>query len=291
MNRLRALILAAGVLASPFPAHASWIFDAEAGVVYETNVGLAQKARDVKSDGRLATAISTGIAIPFDDRSIASITGDLTGNGHVELPGLSNFGVGATTAFRHKFGLGPSAPWVRVFGSGVRLEFEDAVRDGWRYRVGAGAGIRLGGRVDLRVDYFFEEHQADHGHAISRTLPGDVFDTTAHTYSGRVDFFYNEVLSLFAGYALRDGDVVSTTRRNAEILSASSALTADRPFGPDFIAYKIDSIVHIFTFGMSFAIAEKASLNFGYERQIGIGKGSGLTYYNDVFRAGVLFSY
>jgi hypothetical protein len=122
-------------------------------------------------------------------------------------------------------------------------------------------------------------------------VPGDVFDTTAHTYSGRVDFFYNEVLSLFAGYALRDGDVVSTTRRNSEIFSASSALTADRPFGPDFIAYKIDSIVHIFTFGMSFAIAEKASLNFGYERQIGIGKGSGLTYYNDVFRAGVLFSY
>jgi hypothetical protein len=289
-NSLLPLILVACVLASPLPARASWIFDAEAGIVHETNVGLAQKARDVKSDSRLSTALSTGIALPFDDRSIASVTGDLTGDGHAELSGLSNFGVGATTAFRHKFGLGPAAPWVRVFGSGARLEFEDAVRDGWRYRVGAGAGIRLGGRVDLRVDYAFEEHQADHGRAVSRTLPGNVFDTTSHTYSGRVDFFYSEVLSLFAAYALRDGDVVSTTRRNADIFAASSALTADPAFGRDFIAYKIDAIVHILSFGMSFAIAEKASLNFGYERQIGLGK-NGLDYYNDVSRAGVLFSY
>ena len=288
--RLLPLTLVACVLAFPASSHASWILDAEAGIVHETNVGLAQKARDVKSDSRLSTALSTGIVIPFDDRSIASITGDLTGNGHVELPGLSNLGVGATTAFRHKFGLGPSAPWVRVFGSGARLEFDDAVRDGWRYRVGAGAGVRLGQRVDLRVDYAFEEHQADHARAISRTLPGDVFDTTSHTYAGRVDFFYNEVVSLFAGYALRDGDVVSTTRRNPEIFAASKALTPDRPFGPDFVAYKIDAIVHILTFGMSFAITEKSSLNVGYERQIGLGK-NGLDYYNDVFRAGVLFSY
>ena len=290
MNRLRWLVLVACVLASPVPAHASWIFDAEAGIVHETNVGLAHKARDVKSDSRLSTALSTGIAIPFDDRSIASITGDLTGNGHVELPGLSNLGVGATTAFRHKFGLGASAPWVRVFGSGARLEFDDAVRDGWRYRIGAGAGLRLGSRWDLRVDYAFEEHQADHGHPISRTKPGDVFDTTSHTYSGRVDFFYNEVLSLFAAYALRDGDVVSTTRRNAAIFGASSALTNDRPFGPDFVAYKIDAIVHILSFGLSFALTPRSSLNFGYERQIGLGR-DGLDYANDVFRGGVLFSY
>ena len=287
---LSSCVLVSPLLGPPGAARASWIFDAEAGFVYETNVGLAQKARDVKSDGALSTALSTGLAIPLDDRSTASITGDLNGNLHVELPGLSNLGVGVTTAFRHKFGFGPSAPWVRVFGSGARLEFDDPIRDGFRYRVGAGAGMRLGNRLDVRVDYSFEEHEADHGKVLARGVPGDVFDTTAHTYSGRLDFFYNETLSLFAGYALRDGDVVSTTRRNAQIFAASSALTADRAFGPDFIAYKIDANVHILTFGLSFAITSKSSLNMGYERQIGLARG-GLDYYNDVFRAGVLFSY
>lgn len=290
MGRLLAVALAACVLGVPEAAHASWIFDAEAGIVHETNVGLAQKARDVKSDSALSTALSTGLAIPLDDRSIASITGDLSGNGHVELPGLSNLGVGVTTGFRHKFGLGPSAPWVRLFGSGARLEFDDAVRDSWRYRLGAGAGVRLGERWDVRIDYVFEEHLADHGKAAVRTLPGDVFDTTSHTYAGRVDFFYNEALSLFAGYAYRDGDVVSTTRRNAEIFAASSALTLDRPFGPGFFAYKIDATVHILSFGLSLALTSKSSLNLGYERQIGLGR-QGLDYFNDVFRAGVLFSY
>ncbi len=41
---------------------------------------------------------------------------------------------------------------------------------------------------------------------------------------------------------------------------------------------------------MSFALSPHASLNFSYERQIGLARG-GLDYFDDVFRAGVLFSY
>jgi hypothetical protein len=291
VKRFLAAGLTVGVLVGPAAAaRASWIFDADAGVVHETNVGLAHKARDVKSDSALSTALSTGLLVPLGDRSLASITGDLSGNGYVELPGLSNLGVGATTALRHKFGLGATAPWVRVFGSGTRLEFDDAVRDGWRYRLGAGAGMRLGARWDVRADYVFEERLADHGHAVVRTLPGDVFDTTAHTWSGRVDFYYDDRVAFFTGYAWREGDVVSTTRRNPEIFAVSKALTADREFGPDFFAYKIEATVHILTFGASFAMTSRSSLNLGYERQIGIGP-NGLDYANDVFRAGVLFSY
>ena len=290
MKRLALLLVAACVLGAPLRAPGSWIFDGDAGVVYETNVGLAQRARDVKSDSALSTSVSTGLAIPLDDRNLASVTGDVSGNGYVELPGLSNLAVGLTTAFRTKLGLGASAPWLRLFGSGARLEYDDAVRDGWRYRLGAGGGIRLGERWDLRLDYVFEERTADHAKRASTRLPGDVFDTTSHTYGGRVDFLYNEVLTVFAGYALRDGEVVSTTRRNAQIFAASKALTPDRPFGPDFVAYKIDATVHTLSFGLSFALGPHSSLNFGYERQIGLGRRD-QDYFNDVFRAGVLFSY
>jgi hypothetical protein len=290
LKRLVAVLALVGVVGPALPAGASWIFDAEVGVVHETNVGLAQKASDVKSDSALSTAVSTGLAMPLGDSHLASVTADVFGNGHVELPGLSNLGVGATTALRSKFGLGPAAPWLRVWASGARLEYDDPVRDGWRYRLGAGVGKRFGERWDLRLDYIFEDRTADHAKRAARTLPGDVFDTTSHTYAGRVDFLYNDTLSLFAGYAWREGDVVSTTRRNAEIFAGSTALTPDRPFGPDFFAYKIDATVHILSFGLSFALSDRSSLNFGYERQIGLGK-NGLDYYNDVFRAGVLFSY
>ena len=220
---------------------------------------------------------------------IASVTGDVGGNGYAEFHGLSNLTLGLTTAFRSKFGLGAAAPWLRLWGSGARLEYDDSVRDGWRYRLGAGVGKRFLERVDLRLDYTFEERIADHGRFVFR-LPGDVFDTQSHTYAGRVDFFYSEALSLFAGYALRGGDVVSSTRRNTAILNASSALTRDRVFGPDFVAYKIDATVHVLSFALSFALGPRSSMNFSYERQIGLGN-QGLDYFNNVFRAGVLFTY
>lgn len=290
MRKLAPLLIAACVVGQAPAAGASWLFEADTGLVHETNVGLAQKARDVQSDTALSTSISTGLAIPLDDRNIASVTGDVSGNGYAQLHGLSNLGVGLTTALRSKLGLGSAAPWLRVWGSGARLEYDDSVRDGWRYRLGASGGKRVGERWDLRLDYTFEERMADHAKRSSARLPGDVFDTTSHTYSGRVDFQYNEALSVSAGYALREGEVVSTTRRNAEIFAGSTALTPDRPFGPDFLAYKIDATVHILSFALSFALGERSSLNVGYERQIGLGRG-GLDYFNDVFRAGVLLTY
>jgi hypothetical protein len=284
------LLLLGCVVGPPLPASATWFLDGEAGIVHETNVGLAQTAADVKSDSALATALSAGRTFVLDDRNILALAADLTGAGYAQLHGLSNFTVGLTPAFRTKIGLGARAPWLRLWGSGARLEFEDSVRDGWRYRVGAGVGKRFGERWDVRLDYAFEERMADHARRASTRLPGDVFDTTSHTYSGRVDFLYNDTLSLFAGYAWREGEVVSTTRRNSAIFTNSTALTPDRPFGPDFFAYKIDATVHILSFGLSFAIGDHASLNLGYERQIGLGRG-GLDYANDVFRAGVLFGY
>jgi hypothetical protein len=290
VKTLVAVAVVACVLVGAAPASAAWFLDADAGVVYETNVGLAQKARDVKSDGALATGLSAGWLVSLGDRSSFSLAGDLTGAGHVELPGLSHLGAGGTAAFRTKFGLGASAPWLRLFASGARFEFDDPVRDGWRYRLGAGGGVRVGTRWDLRVDYVFEERLADHARVISRTLPGDVFDTISHTYAARADYQVNDTLSLFTGYAVRIGDAVSTTRRDAAILAASTAVTADPPFGPDFVAYKIDATVHVLTFGLSFALGPHGSLNLGYERQIGLGR-AGQDYFNDVFRAGVLLSY
>jgi hypothetical protein len=272
------------------PASAFWFIDGDVNFVYETNVGLAQTARDVKSDGAFSVAASPGIGLPVGDSHLFSLAADLGGSAYVEQPGLSNVTPGATTAYRTKFGLGPYAPWLRLFASGARLHYDDPVRNGWRYRLGLGGGMRFGERWNVRLDYFFEERFADHEQRAAAALPGDVFDTVAHTYGVRVDFVFNEVLTLFSGYAVRDGDVVSTTRRNPEIFQASDAVTPDPAFGRDFFAYRVDAIVHMLTFGLSFAVTPHASLNFSYERHLGLGR-NGMDYENDIFRAGILVSY
>jgi hypothetical protein len=269
---------------------ASPVLDADVGVVHETNVGLAQRDRDIKNDTALTTSVSGGVAMPLGEWSTASLTADVDGAAYERLGGLSHLSLGLGTALKGKLGLGAAAPWVRLWGSGARQEYEEDVRDGWRYALGLDVGTRLGERWDLRAGYAFDERIADHGRALSRRLPGDAFDTAGHTFTLRADFLYSEAVSLFAGYAVRDGEVVATTRRNEAIVAASTALTADPAFGRDFVAYKIEATVHSLSAGLSFALGAQTSLNVSYEHHIGLA-GGGIDYHNHVVRAGFLYSY
>lgn len=272
------------------PAHADWIFDAEAGVVHESNVGLAKLGRDRKSDTAATTSASAGHVFALTDRYTATVTGDAAGIAWDRLGGLSNVSFGTTAAFRGKFGVGPQAPWLRLFGSGARQEYDLDVRDGWRYRLGAGLGTRWGERWDVSAEYAFEQRVADHGKVVSRRLPGDAFDVESQTWSVRADVLVTETVSVFAGYALREGEVVSTTQRNAEIVLASKALTADPAFGSRFVAYRLDATTHVFSAGLTVVLGRRWSANVGYEYQMADAIHD-LEYRNHVVRGGISYRY
>ena len=290
MKPLAALLVAVCVLGHARAVSATWIFDTDVGVLYDSNVGLGKLGRDIHSDTALNASVSAGRAMQIDDRNVVSLTGDVNGTAWDRFSGLNNVSLGLTTAFRSKLGVGPEVPWVRIAGSAARQEYDIDVRDGWRYRLGGAIGKRFGERWDVRADYAFDKFLADHDRAVTPLLPGDVFDVTSHTFSGRAVFLYNEAISLAGGYALREGDVVATTRRNPQIFAASSALTTDRAFGHDTFAYKIDATTHILSAGLSVVLGPRSSLNLGYERQIGAAR-RGIDYYNDVVRFRFLYSY
>jgi hypothetical protein len=164
------------------------------------------------------------------------------------------------------------------------------VRDGFAYRVAAGIGKRFGERWEVRAEYAFDGRTADHERPVTPRLPADVFDQQAHTVSVRADFQPTAALVLWGGYALRLGDVASTTLRNSEIFAASSAVVADPAFGSNTFAYKIDATTHAVGAGLSFALGARWSVNLSYEHQIGLGDG-GIDYHNNVVRGTVLYSY
>jgi hypothetical protein len=295
MHPARAKLLAAFAaavwgLAHPGVLHAGWIADAGVETFYESNVGLAQKARDIKSDVALASAASGGLAVSLGDRNLASLTADVSGTGYERLRGLSNVTLGGTAAFRSKFGLGADAPWARVSASVARLDYDYDLRDGWRYRIGAGVGKRLAARWDVRAEYTYERRFADEDQAVVRTLPGDVYDQTSHTGAVRTDVTLTEALALTAGYSVRGGDVTSTTHRDPAIFAASTALANDRALGRDFFAYKIDATTHVLSAGISYAVGRSASVNLGYEHSIGLAH-HGLEYHDNVVRLGLLYTY
>ena len=290
MKRLATLAMLSCLLGQSRAASATWLLDTEATVIYDDNVGLAQRARDVKSDTALSALASVGWGVQLDDRSLVSLTLDAGGKLYERFTGLDHVVLGLTPAFKHKLGLGPEAPSVRLWGSVARQEYEEDIRDSWVYRLGAGIGKRFGARWELRADYTFERRLGDDDTAVSTTLPGDVFDLTSHTFAFRSDFLYSQALSLFAGYALRTGDVVSTTTRNPQIFGASTALTRDRAFGRNFVAYKIDATAHVLGVGGSLALGQRASFNVGYEHVIGEAR-RGIEYRNNIVRMGLLYSF
>ena len=274
-------------LASPA---AAWIADVETGVVYEDNLSFASMDRDIKGAAALVTSASGGAAAYLTDRHVVSLTGDLFGDLHESYGGLDHVALGVTAAFRAKLGLGADAPWVRVAASGGRLQYRDDVRDGWYYRVTAGIGKRFGPRWELRADYTFDGRTADHERPVAKTIPADVFDQQAHTFSARADFQATPILLVFGAYACRLGDVASSTQRNAQIFAASSAVVADPAFGPNVFAYRIDATTHILSAGVSVALGARWSLNVSYVHQIGLGDG-GIDYHNNIVGGTVLFSY
>jgi hypothetical protein len=272
------------------PVAAGWIADVESGIVYEDNLSFASMDRDIKGAVALVTSASGGAAAYLTDRHTVSLTADLFGDLHESYSGLDHVALGATAAFRAKLGLGPDAPWVRVAASGGRLQYREDVRDGWYYRVTAGIGKRFGPRWELRADYAFDGRTADHERAVADTIPADVFDQQAHTFSARADFQATPILLVFGSYACRIGDVASTTQRNPQIFAASSAIVADPAFGSNTFAYKIDATTHILSVGMSVALGARWSLNVSYAHQIGLGDG-GIDYHNNIVSGTVLFSY
>lgn len=253
MRILAAAALPVCLLAHAGVAAAAWTFDAGAGAVYEDNVGLGSRKGDIKSDTALAALLSAGPVIQLDDRNAISLIGTLGGKLYERFTGLDVLTAGAGAAFKRKLGLGYQAPWWRLTGGVERQAYDNDIRDSWVARLGTGVGRRFGERWDLRADYTWERRFADHEGAGAGALAGDVWDVEGHTFSFRTDFQVDARVALFAGYALRDGDVVSTTRRNPEIFQSSKAVARDPVFGADTFAYRIHALAHTLSAGVSVA--------------------------------------
>ena len=82
MRSIATILALAALVCLLAPAHQArgdWIFDADAGVVHETNVGLAQFGRDTRHDTGFTTTVSAGVALPLTDRLFASVSADASG--------------------------------------------------------------------------------------------------------------------------------------------------------------------------------------------------------------------
>ena len=259
-------------------AHAEWIVDAGGDIVHEDNLTRATRGADRRSDVALSPVLSIGHYVQLSGATSLLASADFRGSLYPRFERLSNVSSALTLGVRQKFGLGASAPWLRVFATGGALDYGDNLRDSVLADAGVQAGKRLSERFDVQGGYTYERLDAR-----SR-----VFDQESHTLALRGGAALTGALQLTLGYAVRWGDLV-VHRTPAPGAARTSHTRVVNTFDTPLEAVRIDATTHIFSATASYALTPRAALTAGYEHQRSIGPV--FDYPNNLVRGGFAYSF
>src|ERR1700676_954898 len=123
--------------------------------------------------------------------------------------------------------------------SGSHDYYRDALRDSNRLEARAELGQRLSEVFDASVGAAYDRRYAGNDLPVVPGISGRVFDLRGKSAFVRAGYALTEQRQAGANFAVRRGDVVSTTRQHREIFLESDAIAADPAFGDDFFAYRL----------------------------------------------------
>ena len=246
------------------PAVAEAIYGVDAGAFYDSNLTQAQNAPDVRADGAAALSAFAGSFIAPSGEDAFTLSVDARGEAYHRFHGLNLLGAGASAEYRHKFGLGYAAPWLRFVGSAEYDGYQQNLRTGARWSALIELGRRFTEQLDAAIGGSLERRYAQNGEPVVPGIPGTVFNLRGESAYLRAAYPVSEPLLIAARFEIRRGDVVSSTRRNLDIFEASSAIAADPTFGSDFFAYRLRGTTGTITASASWALDASSSLNLSY---------------------------
>jgi hypothetical protein len=265
-SKLRALHLACALLAAGMsvPAMAEWLLDADAGVLYDSNLNRAYAPADIRADGAFTLSAAGGSHFALSGADGLTLTADARGEMYHRFHGLNLLGLGGTALYRHKFGLGYAAPWILLAASASHDNYRDDIRDSNRVELRAELGKRFTEAFDAAFGGRFERRYAKNDQPVVPRISGKVFDLRGQSAYVRAGYAVSDQLLLGVELAVRRGDVVATTRRDFQIFVVSDAIAPDPTFGSDFVAYRLRGTTDTAKLTASWALDNRSSLNFAY---------------------------
>ena len=265
-------------------------YGVEAGVFRDNNMSRAQRDGGVVRDSGLSADANFGAAYPIGEHDTLSLSANLRAAQFQHFHGLDVTALGATLAYRTKFGLGPYAPRAAVIGSLAAESYGDSARNGQRSRLSLELGRRVSEQWDLSGGFALDRFDAANVQPALQSLSRDAYSIRGRTLFARAEYALSERWLAFAGLSARRGDVVTSNRADPEILEYASAAVADPTFGPGYLAYRIPGITRAMNFGASLATSPHSSLNFGFTRETTLSPG-GLDYRSTLINASFIYSY
>jgi hypothetical protein len=282
--------VAAAVLVALLPpaAAAQWTFDAQGAWVYDDNLSRAQRDSDIARDHALALRGALGRAFVVADGDLV-LRAEARAARYDHYLGLDHAALGAGASWRRKLGLGLTAPWLAADAALFEEDFSEPVRDGRRSALSLELGKRFGPRFDASLGAAYDRREQRHDLPLVPGISGKPFSLQGRSLFLRGNLAFGESWLVFAAAAARDGDVVSSTRRNPQIFRESAAIAGDPAFGPDYIAYKLTGArTSAYTLGLSWALGARASLDAAVTTERTSARG-GLDYDGNVYSLSLVY--
>lgn len=264
---LATLLLGLAWLTVHPPAQGEWLFDADAGALYDNNLTRAQESADVRADGAAFLSASAASFLPFNGSDSLTLSADLSGEAYFRFHGLDVIALGGSARYRHKFGMGPDVPWLLAAATVSYDGYQGDVRTGARYALKAELGKRFTESFEGSLGGIYDRRYQRHDEPVVPGISGKPFDLSGASAYARASYAFDESLLVGARVSVRRGDVESTTRPNREIFTASSAIAPDPTFGPNFFAYRLRGTTEAATLTASWALNDRSSFNVGYSAE------------------------
>lgn len=264
--RCIAAILAALLLvAAPRAARAEVLVDLAAGVTHESNLTRAQNAQDRRSDFAFPFSLSASQHLAVSGYAAWTLAAEVRGEAHRRFQDLDRAGFAVRASYRHKFGLGPAAPYALVAASIAYDDYRADVRDGHRIDAHVEAGWRWGDALDVAAGIAVDRRYARVDLPIVPGISGALFDLRGAGAYWRGSYAWNGTWLAMAQLSVRRGDVESTSQRSMQVFLASDAIANDPAFeDPALFGYRLRGTTWSGGVTTSRALSDRASLDFGF---------------------------
>ena len=243
-------------------ARAQWTSQLEAGYLHDDNFSRAQRSEDKIRESALfgRGLLTRDFALGADSDAHLGVEGRLTR--YSPSNGASFAGLGGLAGARRKLGLGAMAPWVALDASAGYENAREDVRDAYRYSASTTVGKRFTPQLEASAGFAYDRRVQRE--AAEEEVPGygaKPFSVQGRSWFARLSYALGERAALIGAASLRRGDVVSSTRRNFDIFTASNAIADDPALGSDFYAYRLSGArTASLTGGISWALDARSAL-------------------------------
>src|SRR5207245_4010945 len=220
--------------------HAEWGFEAETGIVYDSNLSNSDRSADVRDDWawRSDVSVNNGLQLMRDLR--LNLGADVRGDAWDRYDAFNTVGVGASAGLRYRFGLGRQAPWVLLEDRFGYDRFHDTPQSGNDNAVNLRGGVALTERIALEGGYAFESFVA----------PNEFYDRQFHRADARMVFDVTSSCQLALGYSYQARVVLSESiLPRPDIALIDIEREDEDEFGqPLRTAYKLLGRIHALSF-------------------------------------------